>query len=66
MSCADEEGTFDPAERIYRIDSVIDNTEGGCPEFASPFPVEFDHEPDRVTYCAGSGVLTSANRLRFT
>lgn len=51
VSCADAEGTFDPAERIYRVDSIIDNTEGGCPEFAGFFPVEFVHEPDGVTYC---------------
>lgn len=50
-SCADAEGTFDPAERIYRVDSIIDNTDGGCPEFAGFFPVEFVREPDGVTYC---------------
>lgn len=50
-SCVGAEGAFDPAERIYRVDSVIDNTNGGCTEFAGFFSVEVVHEPDGVTYC---------------
>lgn len=50
-SCSDAAGTFDPEERIYRVDSIIDDTEGGCPPLQGFFPVEFIHEPDGVTYC---------------
>lgn len=49
--CADAVGTFDAAQRIYRVDSIIDDTDGGCPELQGFFPVEFVHEPDGVTYC---------------
>jgi len=49
--CGDAVGTFDPSARIYRVDSVIDNTDGGCPALQGFFPVEFVHEPDGVTYC---------------
>jgi hypothetical protein len=49
--CADAVGTFSPEERIYRVDSIIDNTDGGCPTLEGFFPVEFVHEPDGVTYC---------------
>lgn len=50
-SCADAVGTFDPEERVYRVDSIIDDTDGGCPPLQGLFPVEFVHEPDGVTYC---------------
>lgn len=50
-SCSDAVGTFDPTERIYRVDSIIDNTDGGCPPMQGFFPIEFVHEPDGVTYC---------------
>ncbi len=50
-SCEDAVGTFDANERTYRVDSVIPNTDGGCPELRGFFPVEFVHEPDGVTYC---------------
>lgn len=50
-SCSDAVGTFDPTERIYRVDSIIENTDGGCPPLQGFFPVEFVHEPDGVTYC---------------
>lgn len=50
-SCTDAVGTFDASERIYRVDSIIDDTDGGCPQLAGFFPVEFVHEPDGVTYC---------------
>lgn len=50
-SCEGAVGTFDPNERIYRVDSMIEDTEGGCPQLAGFFPVEFVHEPDGVTYC---------------
>jgi hypothetical protein len=49
--CADAAGTFNAEERIYRVDSIIDNTDGGCPALQGFFPVEFVHEPDGVTYC---------------
>ena len=49
--CQGAVGTFDPAERIYRVNSIIDNTDGGCPSLQGFFPVEFVHEPDGVTYC---------------
>jgi hypothetical protein len=50
-SCSEAVGTFDPNERIYRVDSIVDNTDGGCPQGAGFFPVEFIHQPDGVTYC---------------
>lgn len=50
-SCADAVGTFDSERRIYRVDSIIDNTGGGCPALQGFFPVEFVLEPDGVTYC---------------
>ena len=49
--CADAVGTFNPEERIYKVDSIIDDTDGGCPALQGFFPVEFVHEPDGVTYC---------------
>ena len=49
--CADAEGTFDLEQRIYRVDSIIEDTDGGCPALQGFFPVEFVHEPDGVTYC---------------
>jgi hypothetical protein len=49
--CDGAVGTFDPTERTYRVDSIIDNTDGGCPALRGFFPVEFVHEPDGVTYC---------------
>lgn len=49
--CAEAVGTFAAEERIYRVDSVIDDTDGGCPALQGFFPVEFVHEPDGVTYC---------------
>jgi hypothetical protein len=48
---ADSVGTFNAEERIYKVDSIIDNTDGGCPALQGFFPVEFVHEPDGVTYC---------------
>lgn len=51
--CSEAVGTFDPdpTARIYRINQIVDGTEGECPEFQGFFPVEFAHEPDGVTYC---------------
>jgi hypothetical protein len=49
--CAGAVGTFEAEERIYRVDSIIDDTDGGCPALQGFFPVEFIHEPDGVTYC---------------
>lgn len=49
--CDDAVGTFDPNARIYRVDSIIEGTDGGCPALQGFFPVEFVHEPDGVTYC---------------
>jgi hypothetical protein len=49
--CTGAVGTFDPTQRVYRVDSIIDNTNGGCPQLQGFFPVEFVHEPDGVTYC---------------
>jgi hypothetical protein len=49
--CGAAQGTFDPSERTYRVDSIIDNTNGGCPQLRGFFPVEFVDEPDGVTYC---------------
>lgn len=49
--CDGAVGTFDGAERVYRVDSVIGDTDGGCPQLQGFFPVEFVHEPDGVTYC---------------
>lgn len=50
-NCDDAVGTFDPIARVYRVDSIIDDTDGGCPALKGFFPVEFVHEPDGVTYC---------------
>ena len=50
-SCSDAVGTFDDTKRTYRVDSIIDDTDGGCPQLQGFFPVEFVHEPDGVTYC---------------
>ena len=50
-SCAGAVGSFSPDDRVYRVDSVIDGTSGGCPQLRGFFPVEFVHEPDDVTYC---------------
>jgi peptidylprolyl isomerase len=49
--CDDAVGTFEADDRIYQVDSIIDNTDGGCPALEGFFPVEFIHEPDGVTYC---------------
>jgi hypothetical protein len=49
--CDDAVGTFDARERVYRVDEVIDDTDGGCPALQGFFPVEFVHEPEGVTYC---------------
>lgn len=49
--CSEAVGTFDATKRTYRVDSIIDNTDGGCPQLQGFFPVEFVHEPDGVTYC---------------
>ena len=49
--CSEARGTFDPNERTYRVDSVIEGTDGSCPELRGFFPVEFVHEPDDVVYC---------------
>ena len=49
--CSDAVGTFDASARTYRVNSIIDNTDGGCPELAGFFPVEFVHQPHGVTYC---------------
>jgi hypothetical protein len=49
--CADAVGTFDATARVYRVDEIIGNTDGGCPQLQGFFPVEFVHEPDGVTYC---------------
>ena len=49
--CADAQGTFDASQRTYRVDSIIDDTSGGCPQLAGFFPVELVHEPHGVTYC---------------
>jgi len=49
--CAGAVGTFDPTERVYRVNEIIDGTDGGCPQLQGFFPVEFVHEPDGVTYC---------------
>ena len=51
VNCADAVGTFDPTQRVYRVNDVIDGTTGGCPPLGGFFPVEFVHEPDDVTYC---------------
>jgi hypothetical protein len=48
--CAGAQGTFNAAERIYRVAQVIDGTSGDCP-VQGFFPVTFVHEPDDVTYC---------------
>jgi hypothetical protein len=50
-SCEEAVGTFDAAARTYRVDSIIEDTDGGCPMGRGFFPVEFVHEPDGVTYC---------------
>ena len=49
--CAGASGTFDPTERVYRVNEVIEGTGGGCPQLQGFFPVEFIHEPDDATYC---------------
>jgi hypothetical protein len=49
--CADAVGTFDGTSRVYRVEEVLDGTDGGCPTLQGFFPVEFVHEPDGVTYC---------------
>jgi hypothetical protein len=50
-NCEGAVGSFDAAARIYRVNQIIDNTDGGCPQLQGFFPVEFVHEPDGVTYC---------------
>lgn len=49
--CASARMSLDREAIVYRVDSVIDNTDGGCPNLRGFFPVEFVHEPDGVTYC---------------
>lgn len=49
--CSDATGTFDASERTYRVDSVIDGTDGGCPALAGFFPVKFVDQPAGITYC---------------
>lgn len=49
--CSEAVGTFDPTARVYRVNEIIGNTNGGCPQLQGFFPVEFVHEPDGVTYC---------------
>lgn len=51
VDCAGAVGTFDPTARIYKVNEILGNTDGGCPELQGFFPVEFVHEPDGVTYC---------------
>lgn len=50
-SCGDAVGTFDATKRTYGVDSVIPDTDGGCPMMRGFFPVEFVDEPDGVTRC---------------
>lgn len=50
-ACDEAVGTFDPAARTYRVDSVIEGPDGSCPEGRGFFPVQFTHEPDDVIYC---------------
>lgn len=49
--CESARGTFDPNERIYHVDSIIEGTVGDCPLLRGFFPVQFTHEPDNVIYC---------------
>jgi len=49
--CSDAIGTFDSTKRIYRVDSVIDGTEGECPPLQGFFPVQFTDFEDDVIYC---------------
>lgn len=49
--CESARGTFDPNERIYHVDSIIEGTAGDCPPLQGFFPVQFTHEPDNVIYC---------------
>lgn len=51
VDCAEAQGSFDPDEQTYKVDEILDHTEGGCPPGRGAFPVEFVHEPDGVTYC---------------
>lgn len=48
--CSSAVGTFIAADRVYRVDAVLDGTNGVCP-VAGFFPVSFSHGPDGVTYC---------------
>lgn len=36
--CGDAVGTFDAANRVYVVDSVIADTEGGCPKLRGGCP----------------------------
>lgn len=49
--CASARGTFDAAERIYKVDEVLDGTDAACGPPQGFFAVTFSHEPDGVTYC---------------
>lgn len=50
-SCEGAVGTFDDAERVYRVDSIIDGVDGTCPPLQGFFPVQFVDEPANTTYC---------------
>ncbi len=50
-NCSDASMTLNPEEVVYRVASIIDNTDGGCPPLQGFFPTEFVHEPEGVTYC---------------
>lgn len=49
--CESASGTFDPNERIYLVDSIIEGTAGDCPALQGFFPVQFTDEPADVIYC---------------
>jgi hypothetical protein len=49
--CADAVGTFDPNERIYKVDAVLEGADASCSLPLGFFGVEFSHEPHDVTYC---------------
>ena len=49
--CESACGTFNPHERIYHVDSIIEGAAGDCPPLQGFFSVQFTHEPDNVIYC---------------
>lgn len=49
--CATARGTFDAAERTYKIDEVLDGTDRQCGPPQGFFPVTFSHGGHGVTYC---------------